>query len=173
MARHVALLRGVNVGGVKVAMADLRAIAEGLGYDEVSTHLNSGNLLLSSRRRAATVAAELQAALTDRYGRELPVMVRSREELQDALARQPFAGGDRDPSRAQIGFLSEAPKSGAGEGLGPFDGEEWAVDGREVFLYYPDGMGRSKLTTAVLERALGTRVTVRAMRTVAGLVDRL
>jgi len=173
MARYAALLRAVNVGGVKVAMADLRALAEELGYDEVSTHLNSGNLLLASGQDAATVEARLAEALAERYGREVPVMARTRAELEDALARLPFAGGSYEESRAQVGFLSAAPVAGAADGLGPFDGEEWALDGREVFLYYPNGMGRSKLTTAVLERALAVRVTVRGARTVAGLVARL
>ncbi len=71
MATHVAFLRAVNVGGLKVAMADLREVAGALGWDDVATHLNSGNLLLTSRDDSATVGALLEAALAGRYARDV------------------------------------------------------------------------------------------------------
>ena len=172
MATHVALLRAVNVGGVKVAMADLRELALGLGWSDVETYLNSGNLLFTSDEDPAAAGARLEDALAERYASEVPVMVRTPAELADVLERQPFRGERYDERRLQVGFLSGVPAPGAFDRLGHPGPEEGVVDGREAFLFSPDGMGRSKLTTAVLERALGVKVTVRGVRTVQGLLQR-
>lgn len=172
MATHVALLRAVNVGGANVAMADLRELALGLGWSDVQTHLNSGNLLFTSAEDPAAAAERLEGALAERYGREIPVLMRTPGDLADVLERQPFRGERYDERRLQVAFLSGVAAPGALERIGPLDGEECVMDGREAFLHYPNGMGRSKLTTAVLERALGVTVTVRGVRTVAGLLQR-
>ncbi len=172
MATHVALLRAVNVGGLKVAMADLREIARALGWSDVATHLNSGNLLLTSREEPATVGARLEAALADRYAREVPVMVRTPDELASVVERLPFRGDAYDERRLHVAFLAGAPPASTPARIAGDDGEEVVVDGREAFLHYPNGLGRSKLTTAALERALGVAVTVRGVRTVAGLLER-
>lgn len=172
MATHVALLRAVNVGGLKVAMADLRETAAALGWTDVSTHLNSGNLLLSTGEDSATVGARLEAALADRYAREVPVMVRTPAELSGVLERLPFRGDGYDERRLHVAFAAGAPAAFAPARIAGADGEEAIVDERETFLHHPDGLGRSKLTTAALERALGVAVTVRGVRTVAGLLER-
>jgi uncharacterized protein (DUF1697 family) len=172
MATGVALLRAVNVGGLKVAMADLRELAVGLGWSDVRTHLNSGNLLFTSTEAPAEAAERLERTLAERYGREVPVLVRTPDELAGVLDRQPFRGERYDERRLQVAFLSGAAAPDALDRIVTSDGEECVVDGREAFLHYPNGMGRSKLTTAVLERAFGVRVTVRGVRTVAGLLAR-
>ena len=172
MATHVALLRAVNVGGLKLAMADLREIGRALGWIDVATHLNSGNLLLTTDEGSATVAARLEAALAERYAREVPVMVRTCEQLASVLERLPFRGDAYDERRLHVAFLAAAPAASAPARVAADEGEEGIVDGSEAFLHYPSGVGRSKLTTAALERALGVAVTVRGVRTVAGLVER-
>ncbi len=172
MATHAALLRAVNVGGVKVAMAQLREIASALGWTDVATYLNSGNLLLTTSEDTATVARRLEAALAERYGRDVPVMVRTPDELRSVLDRVPFRGDAYDERRLQVAFSAGAPSASAPPRVDGPDGEEGIVDGRETFLHYPNGLGRSKLTNAVLERALGVSVTVRGARTVAGLLER-
>jgi uncharacterized protein (DUF1697 family) len=172
MATHVALLRAVNVGGLKVAMADLRELALALGWSDVETYLNSGNLLFTSAEDPAAAGVRLEGALAERYARDVPVMVRTPGELAGVLERQPFRAERYDERRLAVGFLSGSPAPGAVDRIGPLDPEECVVDGREAFLYYPDGMGRSKLTTAALERGLGVTVTVRGVRTVAGLLQR-
>jgi uncharacterized protein (DUF1697 family) len=172
MASHVALLRAVNVGGVKVAMSDLRAIAAGLGWTGVSTYLNSGNLLLTAEESAADVGARLEAALAGRYDRRVPVMVRTAAGLAAILDRLPFRVEDHEERRLHVAFLADEPAESVPERLTGGEGEEGVVDGREAFLHYPNGLGRSKLTTAALERTLGVAVTVRGVRTVAGLVER-
>ena len=172
MATHVALLRAVNVGGLKVAMADLRETGRALGWCDVATYLNSGNLLLTSSEDPAAVGARLEAALADRYARDVPVMVRTPDELASVLERLPFRGDAYDERRLHVAFLAGTPPSFAPARIAGADGEEGLVDGREAFLHYPNGLGRSKLTTAALERALGVAVTVRGVRTVAGLLER-
>jgi uncharacterized protein (DUF1697 family) len=172
MASHVAFLRAVNVGGVKVPMAELREIAADLGLADVSTHLNSGNLLFSSDEDGAAVAARLEGALAERYARDIPVLVRNAAELAGVLERLPFRRRPADDKHLHVAFLSGTPAPGAVDTIVEIDTEQCVVDGREAFLHYPDGLGRSKLTTAVLERRLGVTATVRGLRTVAGLVER-
>ena len=172
MATHVALLRAVNVGGFKVAMADLRESAEALGWSDVATHLNSGNLLFTSSEKAAKAGKRLEGALTERYGKPIPVLVRTPAELAAVLERQPFRGKRYSEGRLQVAFLSGAPAAAARERLDAFEAEECVVDGREAFIHYPQGVGRSKLTTAALERALGVTATLRGVRTVGGLLER-
>lgn len=172
MATHVALLRAVNVGGLKVAMADLREVAGALGWADVATYLNSGNLLLATMEDSRTVGERLEAALAERYARHVPVIVRTSEELRSVLERLPFGGDGYDERRLQVGFLADAPSASPPGRIAGTDGEEGVIDGREAFLHYPNGLGRSKLTTAALERALGVVLTVRGVRTVAGLLER-
>ncbi len=99
-------------------------------------------------------------------------MVRTPDELASALERLPFRGDAYDERRLQVGFLAAVPPASAPARIAGPDGEEGVVDGREAFLHYPNGLGRSKLTTAALERTLGVAVTVRGVRTVAGLLER-
>jgi uncharacterized protein (DUF1697 family) len=172
MPRYVALLRAVNVGGFKVSMADLRETAEGLGWSDVSTHLNSGNLLFTTSEKAAKAGERLEGALADRYGKPVPALVRTPAELADVLERLPFRGKRYSKGRIQVAFLSSKPKGDARKRADAFDAEEVVVDGREAFIHYPDGVGRSKLTTAALEKALGVTATLRGPKTVAGLVER-
>ncbi len=133
-----------------------------------------GDRLLSrtSGEDSATVGARLEAALAGRYARDVPVMVRTPDELASALERLPFRGDAYDERRLQVAFLAGAPPASTPARIVGPDGEEGVVDGREAFLHYPNGLGRSKLTTAALERALGVAVTLRGVRTVAGLLER-
>jgi len=172
MATHVALLRAVNVGGLKLAMSELREIAVNSAVSDVATHLNSGNLLLTSSEDPQTVGARLEAALAYRYTREVPVMVRTPDELASVLERLPFRRAAYDERHLQVAFLASAPPGSTPARIAGPDGEEGLVDGSEVFLHYPNGLGRSKLTTAALERALGVGVTLRGARTLTGLLER-
>jgi uncharacterized protein (DUF1697 family) len=138
----------------------------------VATHLNSGNLLFTAEEESAAAGERLEEELAERYGRPIQVMVRTPDELAAALERQPFRGDGYDERRLQIGFLSAQPAAGARDRLGDIAPEECVVDGREAFLHYPNGIGRSKLTATVLERGLGVRITVRGVRTVAGILER-
>lgn len=176
MPEYVALLRGVNVGGrSKVAMADLRAVTAGLGHEQVRTYVNSGNVLFRTPRRDRdAVAAELRAALQEALGREVPVVVRSRDHLADVVAFDPFP--DADPRQLHVSFMSAAPDEAAVTAmLAVFDGhpERAVVRGSEAYVDFVNGAGRTKVDLKALERRGGVEATARSWRTVTTLLRML
>jgi uncharacterized protein (DUF1697 family) len=174
MTSFIALLRGVNVGGhAKVAMSDLRGLLEDLGFGDVRTLLQSGNAVFSSDTRAsAKLEAQLEKAAEARLGLRPDFFVRSADEWGKIIAENPF--GDearRDPSHVLMMALKSAPDASAVAALqaavaGP---EIIRGHGRELYVTYPAGIGRSKLTSAVIEKKLGTRGTARNWNTVLKL----
>jgi uncharacterized protein (DUF1697 family) len=172
--RFVALLRGVNVGGSgRMAMADLRACAEGAGFEDVATHIQSGNLLVrTSMRSAEKVARALEDAVEAGLGFRTAAMVRTAGQLTAALDERPFP--DADPAALHIAFLREAPAAAKARALvAPAGPDELEVIGREVHLHYPGGSGRSKITGAFIEKALGVPATARRRNVVEKLRDLL
>ncbi|MGV8841319.1 MAG: DUF1697 domain-containing protein [Bauldia sp.] len=171
--RLAVFLRGVNVGGVKVMMADLRAMAEAMGFAEVKTLLQSGNLVVSDPKGRTTAELEIvfEAATKERFGRPIDYMLRTPEELAAAIAANPFPEMARDdPSHLVAYFLKgKAPEASAIAALnaaivGP---ERAAVAGRELYITYPDGIGTSKLSNNLIEKLLGKqRATGRNWNTV-------
>ena len=174
MPRYVALLRGVNVGGKgRMAMADLRACVEGIGHEDVATHIQTGNVLFRTPMRSAEkVARTLEDAVGTDLGFRTAVMIRTAAQLTAALDERPFP--DADPAALHIAFLREKPSAAKATAFVAPDGpDEVAVIGREVHLHYPDGMGRSKLTGALIEKALGVPATARGRSVVEKLRDLL
>lgn len=169
---HVALLRAVNVGRVSLPMAALRALAAGLGWTDVTTHLASGNLLLATDDPATSVAQRLSDALRTALGRDVPVVVRTPAQLADALERVRPVFPYAEPGRVQIAFLDRDPGPGADERLGDFAPDEHVHLGYDLALHYPRGQARSKLTTSAIERRLGVVATVRGTATVEGILAR-
>lgn len=169
MTVFVALLRGVNVGGRgKLAMADLRRVAEGLGYERVRTYIQSGNVVLDApgRTTAKQVADDLRAAIAGATDVQPDVIVRTRDELAAAIHANPFA--DRDLASVHVVFGSSAATS-AGIDADRYAPEEVATVGRETYLFLPGGVGRSKLG-ADLARRSGPTGTMRNWRTVTKLL---
>lgn len=168
---YLALLRGINVGGnTKVAMADLRECLAELGFDDVRSLLQSGNVVFSS---AAGSTAELERALEagapKHLGMRTDFFVRTVEEWQNVVARNPFRReAQQDPSHLLVTFLKAAPDAKDVKAL------QAAITGREVvraadrhlYIVFPDGIGRSRLTGALIEKKLGTRATGRNWNTV-------
>ena len=172
-ALRVALLRAVNVGGRKVVMSELREVLAGLGLEEPRTLLASGNAAFRSDDPAEALESAIEAAVHDRFGLHSDVVVRTPAECAAALAASPFqAEGKADPARTHVMFLKESPTPAAVRALldvvAPM-AERAAVKGREAYLHYPDGAGRSKLTNALVERKLGVRGTARNWNTVSKL----
>jgi len=164
----------VNVGGRnRMAMTDLRACVEAIGYRDVATHIQSGNVVFRTRSRSAdAVAAALEEALARNLGVATPVMVRTERQLTVALDADPFPGAD--PKALHIGFLREDPAPDAVAGLAAPPGpDELRVIGRQVHLHYPAGMGRSKMSGAYLEKRLGVPLTVRNRAVTTALRDLL
>jgi uncharacterized protein (DUF1697 family) len=174
MPRYVALLRGVNVGGKgRMAMADLRACVERIGHEDVATHIQTGNVLFRTPIRSAEkVATAMEDAVEADLGFRTAVMIRTAAQLTAALEERPFPAADQ--AALHIAFLRETPTAAKAKALvAPNGPDEVAVIGREVHLHYPNGIGRSKLTGASIEKALGVPATARRRSVVEKLRDLL
>ena len=171
--RVAALLRGVNIGpGKRIAMPALREIVGSLGHRDVATYLQSGNVVFTPAKGAGDdLGRTLEQAIADSTGLEVPVLVRSGEELARVVAANPYPVSD--PTRVVVAFLGE-PATPAELGLGDlarYAPDELTAVGSELFVSVPNGQGRSKLMEALTKRRLPTVVTVRNWRTVVALAE--
>jgi uncharacterized protein (DUF1697 family) len=175
-AMYVALLRGINVGTAKrVSMADLRALLEGLGYSDVRTLLNSGNVVFSAAKSApGTAAIRIQKALEAKLGVSARVMVLGAEELAQMMAVNPLDKIADNPSRMLVGIMGDAADREKLAGIAAKDwGKEkiaWGGAARAVYLWLPRGVIESKLDAAV-SKALGDHVTARNWSTMLKLEE--
>jgi uncharacterized protein (DUF1697 family) len=170
MTEYVALLRAVNVGGTVVPMASLRSVGEGAGFRDVKTFLQSGNVLFHGPARAtATIERTLETETAAGLGITTDYLVRTTREWRAVIDGNPFPVEAREtPAFLHVVFLKGSPTAGADARLRD------AIRGRErtrlgdrcVYVVYPDGAGRSKLTLKVIERAVGHRGTARNWNTV-------
>jgi uncharacterized protein (DUF1697 family) len=172
---HVALLRGINVGGRnKLPMKQLAALFEEVGCDDVRTYIQSGNVVFTAPAKvAAKSTTQVPKLILERVGMNVPIVLRSAAEFQKAVARNPFLAGDADPTHLHVGFLATRPSAGAVASLDAArsDIDRFEVLGSEVYLHVPGGMGRTKLTSDYFDRRLGTVMTVRNWRTVNKLLE--
>ncbi|MEZ0228604.1 MAG: DUF1697 domain-containing protein [Planctomycetota bacterium] len=177
MAKLLALLRGINVGGnKKVPMSDLRALAEELGLLEVATYINSGNLVARSAETAEATARKLEEAIAKRFGFEVTVVARTASQWKKHVAANPFAAASRtEPERVILHVSKEPPAPTAVARLAERarDGEKVVVAGGALWIHYPEGQGRSKLAPGLIDRLVGSPTTARNWRTVLVLSDML
>jgi uncharacterized protein (DUF1697 family) len=174
MARYVAFLRGINLAGKRrVSMAALREALEEAGHENVQTLLQSGNVVLTSRRKPASLERDLARELRKAFGFDISVLVRTRDQLAAVIARDPFAAEADDPARYQVSFLSDKPAAGRAKELeqAAVEPERVAVHGREVYAWHPGGVGRSELAKLITARRLGVEVTARNWRTITRLLE--
>ncbi|HXL99877.1 MAG TPA: DUF1697 domain-containing protein [Rhizomicrobium sp.] len=172
----VAFLRAVNVGGTgKLAMADLKALAEEIDLGEPRTLLQSGNLVFDAKGKApAKLESLLESEIKKRFGIETAVMVRNGAALKAVIARNPFPEQAKsDPGFLHVYFLKDETTAKHVDALraaikGP---EKVEGAGHEVFIFYPEGAGRSKLTSATIEKHLGARGTARNWNTINKAAD--
>jgi uncharacterized protein (DUF1697 family) len=172
---YVALLRAVNVSGQnKVAMAELRAHLSRAGYQDVTTYVQSGNVVLQA---APTPEPKLVGALEREirrgFGLTITVLVRTKEQLREIRSANPFVKRGADTGSLYVTFLATKPtaaqvKELATKTVGP---DEAIVRGREIFLCCPNGYGRTKLNNAFFERQLGVKTTTRNWKTVTKLLE--
>ena len=173
MASLVALLRAVNLAGKKpVAMAALRDLLEGLRFTDVKTLLQSGNVVFTGDGSGSALEALLAREAERRLGLSTEVFVRTAAEWRSTIARNPFpAEAKRDPGRLLVVFLRKAPSAAAVRTLqAAITGRETVrAAGKQAYIIYPDGVGRSRLTLAMIERHLGSPGTGRNWNTVLKL----
>lgn len=173
MALQIVLLRGINLGARRrVAMGDLRELLTGLGYGDVRTYLQSGNVVLSSQASPERLGRELEEQIAARLGVDPKVVVRTRDELARVVQRNPLSDIADDPKRYQVSFLSAEPDPAAVAALARADlaPEQFVVCGREIFAWHPNGIQRSPLANLLTERRLGVTATARNWDTVTKLL---
>lgn len=153
-------------------MAALRELLSGLGYDDVRTYLQSGNVVLSSRVSADRLERELEQQLAAGFGADVRVLVRTRDELADVVARDPLGKVADNPARYLVSFLSAEPDPDVVRELTTVDvaPEQFVVSGRELYAWHPDGIQRSPLAKLLSERRLGVVATARNWNTVTKLL---
>jgi uncharacterized protein (DUF1697 family) len=176
MTRYVALLRAVNVGKRQLPMQRLRDVAGELGYADLATYVQSGNLTLTTPDSAHAVERALSAALTADRGFDVDVTVRSRAQLAALLKADALGDAADDDAKRAVTFLAAKPGAAVVRGLDPdeFLPERFVVTGRELVMWCPHGLGRSKLATARWSSRLGGIAgTTRNWRTVGKLVELL
>ena len=153
-------------------MGDLRELLEGHGYEDVRTHLQSGNVILSSPVSGTRLERALERQLADGLGIEVEVLVRSRKQLADVVARDPLGKVAKNPSRYLVSFLRSKPAAKvvrelAAEDVAP---EQFVIEGREVYAWHPEGVQRSKVNKLLAQR-LGVTATARNWNTVTKLLE--
>jgi uncharacterized protein (DUF1697 family) len=175
MPVFISFLRAVNVGGHNIVKMDaLRALYESLGFRNPHTYVNSGNVVFHAKERnAALLTKKIQDSIEKKFAFRPAIVLRSAEELRAIIAANPFAKRrDIEPGKFLVTFLAETP---AAEALAAAlkiktDPEELRIVGSEVFIYFPNGMGRPKMSWPSIERALKTTGTGRNWNTVNKLL---
>ena len=175
MPTYIAMLRGINVSGHKmVKMEALRASFGALRLSNVQTYVQSGNLVFGvGNGSVAALSEKIEQRILRDFGFSVPVFLRTAKELEEIIKDNPFLKGtDIDHSKLHITFLSDAAPKTALEALQPLAAktEQFRVIGRQVYLYCPDGYGRTKLSNTAIERKLSVGATTRNWRTVNTLL---
>ena len=165
MKPYIALLRAVNVGGTgKLPMAELKAMCEAAGFEQVKTYIASGNVVFLARGDEGAVKTALETKLKAYAGKPVGVMVRTPEQMRAVLAASPFSA--KAPNRTVAVFLDDAPPADAIDKATGRNGEELALGTREIHVHYGDGMADSKLKIPAAAKG-----TARNMKTIAKLTE--
>lgn len=155
-------------------MKELKALFEAAGCTAVRAYIQSGNVVFGAPARSATdLAEDVGRRIRERFGYEVPVVLRTAEAMSAVASGNPFLSGDAEEGHLHVGFLADPPTPEAVASLDPArsDIDSFRVVGAEVYLHTPGGMGRTKLTTDWFDRRLGSTMTVRNWRTVNKLVE--
>lgn len=173
----VALLRGINVGGnTRMPMQELRELCTALGWRDVQSYIQSGNVVFSAGGAAAELERALEQALRHRFGLAIPVIVRAGADWPAYVARNPFpAESAREPSLVMLALSKVPPKPDAEAALQEraANGEQIARVGDALWIHFAGGAGRSRISPGLLDRSVGSPVTTRNWRTVLKLNEML
>lgn len=175
LTSHVALLRGINVGGKNnLPMKSLSPLFTDAGCSDVRTYVQSGNVVFrASSSLAQGIPALIEKAISEQFGLRVPVVHRTAAELRQLAKDNPYLRTEKDSTRLHVAFLAAKPTASQVAALDPDRSppDEFTVSGREVYLRLPNGVGKTKLTNAYLDSKLGTTSTLRNWRTVLKLVE--
>jgi len=174
--RYVALLRAVNVGGAALPMAQLREVCAALGWENVRTYIQSGNVVFDSGKEAGPLESALEAAVEQRFALVRPVIIRSAAQWAAYAAGSPFPEREeQEANRLMLCLSKRPPTADAAERLQAraTAGELVRQHRYAIWVFYPDGAGTSKLTPSLFDKAAGTPVTARNWRTVSKIQEML
>ncbi len=174
MNTFVSLLRGINVSGQnKIKMAELRDLYQSLGFSNVESYLQSGNVVFETEEEDATsIAHSIESAITDAFGYSVSVILRDTGAIQRIFTGNPFLNTrNEDPAKLYVTFLADAPSAENLDNLSLPDGvtDEFNVVGQHVYVFCPGGYGRTKLNNTFFERKLKVTATTRNWKTVTAL----
>ena len=173
MSTFIALLRGINVGGHnKVPMAELRPLCAELGWKDVQTYIQSGNLVFTAGGAAAALEAKLEGAIERRFGFKISVLVRAAEDWPAYVKGNPFPeASEKEPNAVMLGLSKSPPKADAERSLNEraTHGERIVQVGEALWIHFGDGVVGSRLSPGLLDRLVGSPVTTRNWRTVLKL----
>jgi uncharacterized protein (DUF1697 family) len=175
MGKFVAFLRGINVGGrAKLPMAGLRDSCADLGWKDVSTYIQSGNVVFDATGKAPALESALEKAIEKNFGFAPATIVRSAAGLAGLAEANPFPEASaKEPHWVLLGLSKEKPRPGAAEAIEAKAqaGEKVVQAGGALWFHYPKGVGTSKLTPALIDRAVGSPLTARNWRTILKLLE--
>lgn len=172
---YLALLRGINLGGKnKIPMKDLAQTFVRVGCGDVRTYIQSGNVVFTADSDAAeAIPAGVTAAIAERFGYQVPVLLRSTDQLREAVRNNPFVASGAPEGALHVMFLAGPPEPHRVDTLDRdrSQPDEFAVRGQEVYLWLPNGVAHSRLTNGYFDSKLATTSTSRNWRTVLKLLD--
>ncbi|TMI58678.1 DUF1697 domain-containing protein [Candidatus Bathyarchaeota archaeon] len=174
MQIYIAMLRGINVGGKKIVrMENLRASFEALGFGRVKTYVQSGNVIFEVPKTSSDdLSKAIAEKISEDFGFPIPVVVRTSDEMGKIVGGNPFLNErGLDPFKLHITFLAALPAKNAKERMDALNAgpDQFLISGREIYLYCPDGYGRTRLSNNAVEKALSVGATTRNWKTVSTL----
>ena len=174
MDSKIAILRGINVGGKrKILMADLKSMLNKIGIQDAVTYIQSGNVIFKSGKDNQELSQQIESAILEKFGFEVPVIVRTAKELEKSIKSNPFLNSDSDISKLVLTFLNEKPIKTDVETLKDFDSKEdkFVIKDKDVFIYCEGKYHQSKLTNNFFEKKLKVIATTRNWKTVLKLME--
>jgi len=174
MTRKIAVLRGINVGGKrKILMADLKSTCEDLGWSNVKTYIQSGNLIFDSDSTNIDLETQLETAIKTTFNHSVPVIVRSKNELLHSINSNPFYNKDSEIKHLYLTFLKTNTKQEYLKQIVDynFPPDQFSINGKEVYVYCSESYHRSKLSNTFFEKNLHVTTTTRNWKTVLKLLD--
>ncbi|MFV0391443.1 MAG: DUF1697 domain-containing protein [Paludibacteraceae bacterium] len=174
MDKKNAILRGINVGGKrKIRMTDLKLLCEELGLKNVETYIQSGNLLFNSDKRSFELENDLTKAIAEKFGFDVPVIVRTEKELEVSINKNPFFVENMDTGQLHLTFLKEIPNSENIEKIRTYNYEpdKFEIDDKDVFVFCAGKYHESKLTNIFFEKQLAVDATTRNWKTILKLSE--
>lgn len=171
---YIALLRGINVSGQKIIKIDeLRKLFETLGFGNVKTYIQSGNIIFNYQIDSPEkIIKSVEKKIKEVFSFDVTVIIRTNDELRKIIHSNPYLK-TKPVEKLYVAFLSETSSNDNIEKLLPYKSktEEFSLTGKEMYLYYPDGSGRSKLTNNIIESKLGVKATTRNWNTTTKLFE--